>query len=100
MEGLLQGLACVAKETSEELGPGASQEQLVSRAVKVNVFNSMNFLLKFIWLRIFLFVFTEWCITGITCCKFIDHVYICAIFVVDEHKQTMNSGRRKLFEGV
>ncbi|CAK8988785.1 unnamed protein product [Durusdinium trenchii] len=47
LEGLLQGLASVAKETSEELGPNASQDQLVSHAVKVNVFNSMNFLLKF-----------------------------------------------------
>lgn len=46
LEGLLQGLASVAKETSEELGPNASQDQLVSHAVKVNVFNSMNFLLK------------------------------------------------------
>ena len=60
LEGLLQGLASVAKETSEELGPGASQEQLVSRAVKVNVFNSMNFLLKFFWLRILLLVIGQY----------------------------------------
>ena len=47
LEGLLQGLANVAKEASEDLGPGVSQEKLVSHAVKVNVFNSMNFLLQF-----------------------------------------------------
>jgi len=47
LEGLLQGLAQVAKEASDDLGPGASQEKLVSHAVKVNVFSSMNFLLKF-----------------------------------------------------
>ncbi|CAJ1385518.1 unnamed protein product [Effrenium voratum] len=47
LEGLLQGLASVAKTASEELGPGAAPEQLVAHAVKVNVFQSMNFLLKF-----------------------------------------------------
>eukprot|EP00913_Durusdinium_trenchii_P022296 g20949.t1 len=47
LEGLLQGLASVAKEASDDLGPGAAQEKLVSHAVKVNVFNSMNFLLQF-----------------------------------------------------
>ncbi|CAL1159755.1 unnamed protein product, partial [Cladocopium goreaui] len=47
LEGLLQGLASVAKEASDDLGPGVSQEKLVSHAVKVNVFNSMNFLLQF-----------------------------------------------------
>ena len=43
---MLQGLASVAKEASDDLGPGAAQEKLVSHAVKVNVFNSMNFLLQ------------------------------------------------------
>ncbi|CAJ1384010.1 unnamed protein product [Effrenium voratum] len=47
LEGLLQGLASVAKTASEELGPGAAPEKLVAHAVKVNVFQSMNFLLKF-----------------------------------------------------
>ena len=47
LEGLLQGLTCVAKQASDELGPSASQEKLVAHAVKVNVLHSMNFLLKF-----------------------------------------------------
>ena len=47
LEGLLQGLAAVAKEASSDLGPGVPQDKLVSHAVKVNVFNSINFLLKF-----------------------------------------------------
>ena len=47
LEGLLQGLAVVAKDASEQLGPGASQQELVAHAVKVNVFHSMDFLLKF-----------------------------------------------------
>ena len=42
LEGLLQGLAGVAQQASEDLGPG-----LIAHAVKVNVFHSMNFLLKF-----------------------------------------------------
>ena len=41
LEGLLQGLASVAKTASEELGPGAAPEKLVAHAVKVNVFQSM-----------------------------------------------------------
>ena len=47
LEGLLQGLASVAKEASDDLGPGVSQDKLIGHAVKVNVFNSMNFLLKY-----------------------------------------------------
>ncbi|CAJ1409793.1 unnamed protein product [Effrenium voratum] len=47
LEGLLQGLSVVAKEASEELGPGALQEELAAHATKVNVFSSMNFLLKY-----------------------------------------------------
>ena len=47
LEGLLQGLAAVAKEASSDLGPGVPQDKLVSHAVKVNVFSSINFLLKF-----------------------------------------------------
>ena len=38
LEGLLQGLAVVAKDASEQLGAGASQQELVAHAVKVNVF--------------------------------------------------------------
>ena len=47
LEGLLQGLAGVAQQASEDLGPGAKEAKLIAHAVKVNVFHSMNFLLKF-----------------------------------------------------
>eukprot|EP00438_Fugacium_kawagutii_P010824 Skav230392 [mRNA] locus=scaffold62:418271:421387:- [translate_table: standard] len=47
LEGLLFGLTKVARDASEELGPKATEEQLAAHAVKVNVFHSMNFLLKF-----------------------------------------------------
>ncbi|CAJ1409798.1 unnamed protein product [Effrenium voratum] len=47
LEGLLQGLSSVAKDASEELGPGALQEELAAHTTKVNVFSSMNFLLKY-----------------------------------------------------
>ena len=47
LEGLLQGLAGVAQQASEDLGPGAEEAKLIAHAVKVNVFHSMNFLLKF-----------------------------------------------------
>ena len=47
LEGLLQGLAGVAQQASEDLGPGAQEAKLIAHAVKVNVFHSMNFLLKF-----------------------------------------------------
>ncbi|CAE7602721.1 NCE103, partial [Symbiodinium pilosum] len=46
LEGLLQGLAGVAQQASEDLGPGAQEAKLIAHAVKVNVFQ-MNFLLKF-----------------------------------------------------
>ena len=47
LEGLLQGLAGVAKQASEQLGPAADEAKVVAHAVKVNIFHSMNFLLKF-----------------------------------------------------
>ena len=47
LEGLLQGLAGVAQKASEDLGPKAEEAAVVAHAVKVNVFNSVNFLLKF-----------------------------------------------------
>jgi len=47
LEGLLVGLSGVAKEAEEELGPGADEDQLVSHTVRVNVFSSMEFLLKY-----------------------------------------------------
>ena len=42
----MQGLAGVAQQASEDLGPGAQEAKLIAHAVKVNVFQ-MNFLLKF-----------------------------------------------------
>ncbi|CAE7712948.1 mtcA2 [Symbiodinium pilosum] len=47
LEGLLQGLASVAQQATEDLGPGAEEAKLIAHAVKVNVFHSINFLLKF-----------------------------------------------------
>ena len=47
LEGLLQGLASVAQQATEDLGPGAEEAKLIAHAVKVNVFHSMDFLLKF-----------------------------------------------------
>ena len=47
LEGLLVGLSGVAKQAEEELGPGADQDELVSLSVRVNVFSSIDFLLKY-----------------------------------------------------
>mmetsp|Transcript_38338 Transcript_38338/g.68558 ORF Transcript_38338/g.68558 Transcript_38338/m.68558 type:complete len:753 (-) Transcript_38338:104-2362(-) len=48
LEGLLQGLTSVAAQTAEELGGAAkSAADIAAAAVKVNVFNTINFLLKF-----------------------------------------------------
>ena len=47
LEGLLVGLSGVAKQAEEELGVGADQDQLVSHSVRVNVFSSIEFLLKY-----------------------------------------------------
>ena len=47
LEGLLKDLGSVAQEAAGELGPGASSDEVAAHAVKVNVFHSMNFLLKF-----------------------------------------------------
>ena len=47
LEGLLKDLGSVAQEAADELGPGASSDEVAAHAVKVNVFHSMNFLLKF-----------------------------------------------------
>ena len=47
LEGLLQGLCSVAKKAEDELGVSAEEKQLISHAVKVNVFTSMEFLLKY-----------------------------------------------------
>ena len=47
LEGLLKDLGSVAQEAADELGPGASSDEVAAHAVKANVFHSMNFLLKF-----------------------------------------------------
>eukprot|EP00438_Fugacium_kawagutii_P010821 Skav230389 [mRNA] locus=scaffold62:398233:400787:- [translate_table: standard] len=47
LEGLLTDLSGVIKKASDEMGPGASKEKLAAHAVKVNVFETMNFLLQY-----------------------------------------------------
>lgn len=47
LEGLLFGLTRVAADAAQELGPNATEDQLAKHSVKVNVFHSINFLLKF-----------------------------------------------------
>ena len=47
LEGLLIGLSRVAQQAEDELGVGADTDRLISHAVKVNVFTSMDFLLKY-----------------------------------------------------
>ena len=47
LEGLLIGLSRVAEQAEEELGVGARLDHLVAHSVKVNVFHSIDFLLKF-----------------------------------------------------
>lgn len=47
LEGLLADLTGTIRKASDELGPGASKEELAAHAVKVNVFETMNFLLQY-----------------------------------------------------
>ncbi|CAE7324538.1 mtcA2 [Symbiodinium natans] len=47
LEGLLKDLSEVAAQASESLGKGASVDELAAHAVKVNVFHTMSFLLKY-----------------------------------------------------
>ena len=47
LEGLLMGLSRVAKQAEKELGVGAETDKLIAHAVKVNVFTSIDFLLKY-----------------------------------------------------
>eukprot|EP00435_Cladocopium_sp_Y103_P016652 s2325_g4.t1 len=47
LEGLLFGLTKVAQDAYQELGQTASEAELAAHAVQVNVFHSINFLLKF-----------------------------------------------------
>mmetsp|Transcript_6897 Transcript_6897/g.15987 ORF Transcript_6897/g.15987 Transcript_6897/m.15987 type:complete len:445 (+) Transcript_6897:72-1406(+) len=47
LEGLLMDLTAVADQASRELGPGVELDHLAAHAVKVNVFHSVDFLLKY-----------------------------------------------------
>lgn len=47
LEGLLLDLAGTIKKASDELGRFASKDKLAAHAVKVNVFETMNFLLQY-----------------------------------------------------
>ena len=47
LEGLLVGLSRVAHQAEEELGVGVEIRRLISHAVRVNVFTSIDFLLKY-----------------------------------------------------
>ncbi|CAJ1412963.1 unnamed protein product [Effrenium voratum] len=47
LQGLLQDLGAVAEQAVQEAGPGASADEVTARAVKVNVYHTMSFLLRF-----------------------------------------------------
>ena len=47
LEGLLMGLSGVAEQAHGELGVGVDQQRLVAHSVRVNVFHSIDFLLKY-----------------------------------------------------
>jgi carbonic anhydrase len=47
LDKLLEGFAPVALQAAAELGPGASVEEIAAHAVKVNVFHTIENLLKF-----------------------------------------------------
>ena len=47
LEGLLQDLGAVAQQAQEEMGPDAEADAVAAHAVKVNVFHTIDFLLKF-----------------------------------------------------
>ena len=47
LDFLLQELSGVAKHAASELGPEATADEIAAHAVKVNVFHTMNFLLKY-----------------------------------------------------
>ncbi|CAE6952842.1 mtcA2 [Symbiodinium sp. KB8] len=46
LEGLLAGLSAVAETAHQELGSKASEKEIAAHAVKVNVFNTINNLIK------------------------------------------------------
>eukprot|EP00913_Durusdinium_trenchii_P011981 g11256.t1 len=47
LDGLLLDLSCVAEQAAGELGVDRSIEDVAHHAVKLNVFHTVNFLLKF-----------------------------------------------------
>eukprot|EP00435_Cladocopium_sp_Y103_P023887 s1528_g5.t2 len=47
LDALLVGLSDVAKKASEELGPNATEQQIVERTIKLNVFHTIDCLLQY-----------------------------------------------------
>ncbi|CAJ1351961.1 unnamed protein product [Effrenium voratum] len=47
LQGLLQDLGSVAEQAAHDMGPHAEQDAVAAHAVKVNVFHTIDFLLKF-----------------------------------------------------
>ena len=47
LDALLQGLGSVVSDAQKELGKKATEEQVAAHAVKLNVFHTMNFMLKY-----------------------------------------------------
>ena len=47
LDALLEGLSVVASKAAEELGPNATEAQIATHAVKLNVFHTIDFLLEY-----------------------------------------------------
>lgn len=47
LDALLVGLSDVAKKASQELGPNATEQQIVDRTIKLNVFHTIDCLLQY-----------------------------------------------------
>ena len=47
LEGLLTSLSAVSKQSADYLGPNADVAQVVAHSAKVNVFHSIDFMLKY-----------------------------------------------------
>ena len=47
LDALLVGLSDVAKKASVELGEGATEQQIVAKTIKLNVFHTIDFLLQY-----------------------------------------------------
>ena len=65
LEGLLQGLSNVAQEAIDDLGPGVSQEKLVSHAVKLNVSRCC--------------LCFSWFVSGFLMCLFISYTFVICV---------------------